>query len=134
MRMAVSLLFGLLLCTQVRADDRGNVVVAELRDGQVMYEVEGKKSDLDGAIAMLRERRNETRISPREDVAIIVASNELSIRQVQQLYSALQAYGFNEVHVFAFDSDRARLQEFGFAMQVIPFTTDRVQLMNAITR
>jgi len=129
------LLFGLLLSGLAFAEDRGHVVVAELRGGHVTYGVEGKRTeDLDSAIAILREHRQETGVSPKDDVAIIVASKALSINQVQGLYSTLQAYGFLEIHVFAFDSDRTQLQELGFDMQVIPFTQDRAQLIKAIGR
>ena len=125
-------LLGLLLPAQVLAAERGNVIVAELRGGRVTYEVEGKRSDLDGAIAALRERRKVSGISPRDDIAIIVASKQLSINQVQALYSTLQAYGIPEIRVFAFDSDRAGLQELRFDMQIIPFTTDLSDLLKAI--
>src|SRR5262245_25791812 len=123
------LLLGLLLSTPAVAVDRGHVVVAELHDGRVIYQVEARRVDLEGAVDIIRDREKQTGVLPHDDVAIIVASTELSIRQVQELYSTLQAYGFTKIHIFAFHSDKTRLQGLDFAEQVIPFTTDREELM-----
>lgn len=130
----VLLFLGFLLSGQAWTQDRGNVLVAELRGARVVYEVGGRTRALDDAIALLRERRKETGVSPKDDVAIIVASKDLTINQIQALYSTLQAYGFAEIHVFAFDAAKVRMQEFGFSMQVIPFSKERAQLMKAIGR
>lgn len=125
----ILLLIGTVLCSTLLAEERGTVIIADIRSSKVEYEVEGTWRNLDGAIAALRERASNTGIGPYSDVAIVLANRQLTLEQIQILKSALQAYGFREIRYFSYGSDRNLLRGFSFAQDTIPFTTDRAQLL-----
>lgn len=126
------LVVALLSCPRAIADDRGSVIIADLRSEKVIYETEGKQKDLDGTIVVLRERATRTGIGPYNDVAIVLASEKLSLRQVQDLHATLQAYGFRDIRLFVFGSDKLRLRDFSLGSKGFTFTRDRAELMRAI--
>jgi hypothetical protein len=127
------LLLVTLAARPAEAADVGSVITIERQGSAVIYEVEGKKKrGLDEVIAVLRERAQRTQIRPVDDTAVILTSKALSILEIQNLYSALQAYGFRDIRVLAFDANKERLQELKLAVQVLPFTADRTSLMKAI--
>jgi hypothetical protein len=131
--MRIMLLFiVLLLSGPVVAQEKGNIIVAELSGGRVVYEVDGKRRNLVGLLGLFRERVRQTGILPKDDIAIILASKNLSILQIQNLCSALQAFGFSEIHLFGFASEKTILQKLELDPRVIPFTTARAPLMKAI--
>jgi hypothetical protein len=124
-------LIGLLAIAGAHADERGSLIVMEARRGQVTYEIEGKRADLDGVIRGLRERAEQTDVDPYDDVAIVLASDELSIRHVRDVHAALEAYGFRDIRVLVFDREKERLV--GLALEGgILFTQDRAELMRLI--
>ena len=124
-------LIGLLAIACARADERGSLIVMEGRGGQVTYEIEGKRTDLDGVIRGLRDRAEQTGVDPFDDVAIVLASDELSVRDVRDVHAALHAYGFRAIRVLVFGRDKERLV--GFELEGgIPFTQDRAELMRLI--
>jgi hypothetical protein len=133
MRRIIFIAMALLACAEVVADDRGSVVVVGVQEGKVAYEAEGKKTDLDGLIAALRDRATRTGIGPHDDVAFVIASDSLTVAQIQVLRSALQAYGFLKIRVLVYAPEKVRLWELGFGPKVIPFTKDRTELVRALS-
>jgi hypothetical protein len=124
-------LIGLFATIVAYADERGAVVVVELRRGQVTYETEGRRSDLDGVIDGLRARAHRTGVDPYDDVGMVLVSDEVSLRAVRDIHAALQAYGFRDVRVLVFDSDRERLIDLALGRAIL-FTRDRAELMRLI--
>ena len=132
MRRIIFLVMALLACAEVVADDHGSVVVVGVQAGKVTYQTEGKNTDLDGLVTILRDRATRTGIGPHDDVAFVIASDKLTIAQIQGLRSTLQAYGFLEIRVLVYAPEKVRLWELGFGPKVIPFTQDRAELVRAL--
>lgn len=132
MQRLVLLIIGLFVSVQSIADGRGSVVVAEVHHGHVTYEAEGKRSDLDGVISLLRNRATRTGIGPHDDVAFVLVSNNLTIAQVQALYSTLQAYGFREIKVLVYAPEKVRLSELSVGSKAVPFSKDSGELMRGM--
>jgi hypothetical protein len=79
-------------------------------------------------IDLLRERAQETGVSPYEDVAIVLASDKVSLEDVRVVHAALGAYGFRDIRLFLFGADKERLVGLSLGT-AIPFTKDRAELV-----
>ena len=133
MRTIILLAIGILSFAKLaQGDERGSVIVMELKAGHVIYEADGKSSDLDGLIPVLRTRASKTHVGPYNDVAIILASQQLTVANILGLYSTLQAYGFREIRLFVFTPDKTRLLDLSLGSKVVPFTKDRTELLDLL--
>jgi uncharacterized protein with von Willebrand factor type A (vWA) domain len=127
-------LIALILSWPARADERGAIVSTEIQRGRLTFEVEGKKStDFNETLKVLRNRAKRTGLSPHDDIAIVLASDGLTIAQIQGLQSALRKYGFREIRVLIHTPERERLWELSLGFKAMPFTKDRADLMTQLS-
>jgi hypothetical protein len=114
------------------ADDRGAIVVADVQHGHAGYEIEGKRVDLDGLIESLRQRARVKAIDPRNDIAVVLVSESLTINQVQTVRAALAKFGFTDIRFLLVGPDKRTLGRLSFDTQVRGFTMDRAELLRAV--
>ena len=128
---SLCLLFVLTTGNRAFADDRGAIVVAEAQNGQAVYEIEGRRVDLDGLIEGLRLRSQAKAIDPRNDIAVVLVSASLTINQVQTVRAALAKFGFTDIRFLLVGPDKRTLERLTLGTQVRQFTMDRAELLRA---
>lgn len=96
----------------------------ETSKGAVVYTVGEQSGDASKLLETLRKTAVPNQEALDRTIAVVIASKQVKVADLQEVRALLQKYGFLEIRFFTYWEDKQRMSEVSFGNKALPFTLD----------